>query len=151
MLVASPDYLARHGVPRSVADLGEHRGVVYTNRGAADWRFAGPDGAVTVRARSALRVNNGDVMRDAAVAGLGLALLPAFVAGAAVEAGQLSVVEIGVAAEDEFVFVAHAEGRRPSAKLRALVESLRRTSAIRPTGTWSARSDGTSRDRPITR
>ena len=33
---ASLDYLARHGVPRSVAELGEHRGVVYTNRGAAD-------------------------------------------------------------------------------------------------------------------
>jgi len=126
VLVASPDYLARHGVPRSVTELNDHYGIVYTNRGAADWRFAGPDGAVTVRARSALRVNNGDVMRDAAVAGLGLALLPVFVAGAAVKAGELSVVEIGAEAEDEFVFVAHPEGRRPSAKLRALVESLRR-------------------------
>ena len=36
------------------------------------------------------------------------------------------MVEFGVEAEGEFVFIAHAEGRRPSAKLRALVESLRR-------------------------
>src|SRR5689334_679523 len=76
VLVASPDYLARHGTPASIAELDGHRGVFYTNRGIADWRLSGAAGAVTVRARIGLRVNNGDMMRDAAVAGLGIALLP---------------------------------------------------------------------------
>jgi len=125
VLVASPAYLARHGAPDSPAALEAHRGIFYTNRGIADWRFAGPDGATVIRGRVALRVNNGDMMRDAAIAGLGLALLPTFIAGAALAAGLLRAVEIGAQAEEEFLFVAHAQGRRPSAKLRALADHLR--------------------------
>ena len=125
VLVASADYLARRGTPRSVGELAGHDGLFYTNRGVADWHFPGPEGAAVVRARVRLRVNNGDLLRDAAVAGLGLALLPMFVAGAAIRAGELCVIEVGTRAEDEFIFMAHPEGRRPSAKLRALAEHLR--------------------------
>src|SRR5262245_30795299 len=39
LLVASPDYLARHGTPKSLPELDDHRGVFYANRGIADWRF----------------------------------------------------------------------------------------------------------------
>jgi DNA-binding transcriptional LysR family regulator len=125
VLVASPDYLARHGMPKSITELHGHRGIFYTNRGVADWRFPGPEGLVTVRARGGLRVNNGDMMRDAAEAGLGIAFLPMFIAGAALKAGTLCAIEVGAQAENEFVFMAHPEGRRPSAKLRALAEHLR--------------------------
>ncbi len=78
-----------------------------------------------MRGRPALRVNNGDMMRDAAVAGLGIALLPTFICGPAIRAGELSVVDIGVAAEPESIYVAHPEGRHPSAKLRAFAQCLR--------------------------
>src|SRR5258707_10313784 len=78
ILVASPGYLARHGTPASLAELEGHRGIFYTNRGVADWRFPGLQGSVLVRARIGLGVNNGDMMRDAAIAGLGIALLPIF-------------------------------------------------------------------------
>jgi DNA-binding transcriptional LysR family regulator len=125
VLVASPDYLARHGTPKSPADLHGHRGIFYTNRGVADWRFSGPHGTGNVRGRAALRVNNGDLIRDAALAGIGIALLPIFVAGAEIEAGRLQVVDIGVQPEAEFIYVAHPEGRRPSAKLRAFADCLR--------------------------
>lgn len=127
VLVASPRYLARCGTPRTIEDLDGHRGIFYTNRGIADWRFPGAQGAAIVRARIGLRVNNGDMMRDAAAAGLGIALLPMFIAWAAIRAGALSVVEIGAQTEAEFIFIAHPEGRRPSAKLRALADSLRQT------------------------
>lgn len=125
-LVASNDYLARYGTPRSIADLDDHRGIFYTNRGVADWRFVGPDGAQIVRARVALRVNNGEMIRDAALAGLGIALLPAFIAGPVVRAGRLRIIDVGIRPEGESVFLAHPEGRRPSAKLRALADHLRR-------------------------
>src|SRR5271169_76090 len=92
VLVASADYLARAGVPRSIAELEGHRGIFYTNRGVADWRFPGPRGAAIVRARIGLRVNNGDLMRDAAIAGLGIALLPTFITAAAVMRGELRVI-----------------------------------------------------------
>lgn len=125
VLVASADYLARHGTPTRVAELEQHQGIFYTNRGVADWRFRGAADAVIVRARVGLRVNNGDMIRDAAVAGLGIALLPIFAAGAAIEAGALQLIEVGAPVEDEFIFMAHPEGRRASAKLRALAEHLR--------------------------
>jgi DNA-binding transcriptional LysR family regulator len=125
LLVASPGYLERHGTPASLTELEGHRGIFYTNRGIADWRFAGPKGSQIVRARIALRVNNGDMMRDAAMADLGIALLPSFAAADAIAAGELTVINVGRPAEDEFIFMAHPEGRRASAKLRALVTSLR--------------------------
>ena len=125
VLVAAPSYLARAGVPTTVAELERHHGIFYTNRGVADWRFEGADGAVVVRGRVALQVNNGDVMRDAAIAGLGLALLPSFLVADACRSGALCVVELEVEPESEFVYIAHPEGRRPSAKLRALAQCLR--------------------------
>jgi DNA-binding transcriptional LysR family regulator len=89
LLVASSDYLARQGTPGTMDELQNHRGIFYINRGVADWRFQGQEGALVVRATVALRVNNGDMMRDAAVAGLGIALLPTFIAGAAIQSGAL--------------------------------------------------------------
>jgi len=125
LLVAAPEYLGRHGRPRKLSDLDAHRGVFYSNRGAADWRFPGKDGAVNVQARVALRVNNGDLLLGAAKAGLGIALLPTFIAGEALKAGELEAIDIGVQAEREFIYLATPEGRQAPAKLRALAESLR--------------------------
>lgn len=125
VLVASPDYLARHGSPGSMTELDGHRGIFYTNRGAGDWRFRGPQGTTSVRGRPMLRVNNGDMMRDAALAGLGIALLPLFIAGVEISNERLRVVDIGVQPEAEFIYLAHPEGRRSSAKLRAVAECLR--------------------------
>jgi len=125
LLVASPDYLLQHGTPVTEKDLHSHRGIFYTNRGVSDWRFEGPNGALVIRANVALRVNNGDMMLDATLAGLGIALLPSFIAGAAIKSGALQVIDVGVATAIESIYVAHPEGRRASAKLKALVECLR--------------------------
>lgn len=125
LLVAAPDYLDRHGTPASLAELEGHRGIFYTNRGAADWRFEGPGGATVVRARLALGMNNGDMLHDAAVAGLGIALLPAFIAGPAVREGQLREIDVGLSPQAEFIYMAHPEGRRASTKLRAIAQHLK--------------------------
>lgn len=125
VLVASPDYLARHGMPATIAELDEHKGIFYTNRGVADWRFVTADGVEIVRARIGLRVNNGDMIRDAALAGLGIALLPLFIAGPDIRAGSLKVIDVGVRPTPEFIYLAHPEGRRPTAKLRALADHLK--------------------------
>ena len=126
LLVASPDYLSRNGKPASLSDLEGHRGIFYTNRGVADWRFEGPEGAVVIRAKLALGVNNGDVLHDAAIAGLGIALLPAFIAGPSVREGRLVEIDVGYRPEPEFIFMAHPEGRNPSAKLRAMGDHLKK-------------------------
>lgn len=125
ILVASPDYLARHGTPDAVGDLEGHSGIFYTNRGVDDWRFPAPDGATIVRSRTALRVNNGDMMRDAALSGIGIALLPTFIVGSDIASGRLRLIDVGLRSAPEFIYVAHLEGRRPSAKLRAFADCLR--------------------------
>jgi DNA-binding transcriptional LysR family regulator len=125
VLVASADYLAGCGLPETTTGLDAHKGIFYTNRGVADWRFTTPQGIEIVRARVGLRVNNGDMMRDAAIAGLGIALLPLFIVGSDIREGRLKVVDVGVRPVPEFIYLAHPEGRRPPAKLRALADHLR--------------------------
>ena len=124
VLVASPAYLRAHGTPRSSAELEDHRGIFYTHRGGADWRFMHADGTRIVRAQPAMVLNNGDMMRDAAAAGLGIALLPLFIVSDALAAGALSVIDAGVEAEQEYIYIAHPHGRHPSVKLRALAAWL---------------------------
>jgi DNA-binding transcriptional LysR family regulator len=125
VVVASPDYLARYGRPMSMEDLAGHRAIFYMNRGIADWRFVGAEDSGHIRPKAALRLNNGDMMRDAALAGLGLALLPNFIIWRELQSGALVEVDVGRAVEQESIYVAHPEGRRTSAKLRAMVEHLR--------------------------
>jgi DNA-binding transcriptional LysR family regulator len=125
VLAASPGYLREHGKPTSIEELEQHRGIFYTNRGVADWRFPSIGGTVIVRGKMGLGLNNGDMLRDAAIAGLGIALIPMFIVGAAVAAGELETIDIGVQPELEYIHIAHPEGRRPSVKLRALADHLR--------------------------
>jgi DNA-binding transcriptional LysR family regulator len=126
LLVASPLYLERSGTPRSADDLENHRGVFYTNRGAADWRFVDASGeAVVVRGQVGFRANNGTMVLDAAIASLGIALMPTFIAGGAIKDGRLRVIDLGIQPEAEWIYLAHAEGRQPAAKLRALAEHLK--------------------------
>lgn len=126
VLCASADYLARHGRPTSLQDLQRHRGIFYTNRGVADWRFPAAGGADLVRAKFGFCVNNGDMMRDAAIAGLGIALLPAFIAGPALKAGLLAPIELDREPEPEFIYIAHPQGRNATAKLVALADHLKK-------------------------
>lgn len=126
LLVASPGYLAEKGQPATLADLAGHRGILYANRDA-DWRFAGAEGWMVLRPRAALRVNNGLVMRDAALAGLGITLLPTFFVHEQLASGALVEVDIGMAAEGAELFIAYPRDRSASAKIAALTASLRRS------------------------
>jgi len=125
ILVASPDYLAAHGTPASTTALEGHRAILYANR-ESDWRFDGHDGAVVVRPMAVLRVNNGLIMRDAAVAGLGITLLPAFMIHSELASGALRAIDVGLQAEGADVYIAYLRERGASAKLAALIEALRK-------------------------
>jgi len=124
VLVASPSYLAEHGQPRSLAELEGRRAILYTNRDP-DWRFRGPQGACIVRPRKWLRVNNGMIMRDAALAGLGITLLATFIIHAELASGALRIIDLGVDAEGAQIQIAYPTNRSESAKVRALTRHLR--------------------------
>ena len=126
LLVASPAYLAEHGNPRSLAELAQHRGVLYANR-EGDWRFSAGHGWSVVRPKAALRVNNGLVMRDAAAAGLGIALLPTFLLHGSIKSGALVALDVGAESEGAELFITYARDHGASAKIRALADDLRRS------------------------
>jgi DNA-binding transcriptional LysR family regulator len=125
VLVASPEYLKRCGKPTSLQELQRHRGIIYTNRGASDWRFRTGRRLITVNSTIALRVNNGQLMRDAAVAGLGVALLPTFLLEAPLKSQTLKVVDVGAEPEGATIFVAYPEDLRSSERIRTLTTWLR--------------------------
>lgn len=124
ILVASPAYLSRLPAPTSLDELGKHSGILYINR-ETDWRFATAGGWAVVHPRATLRVNNGMVMRDAAVAGLGLALLPTFFVRKELQNGVLKHVNIGLEAEGAELFLAYPRDRIMPTKVAALIDSLR--------------------------
>ena len=144
LLVASPDYLQRAGCPASLADLERHKGILYTNR-VSDWRFARPDGWSVVRPTAGLRVNNGLVMRDAAIAGLGIALLPTFFVHEEVAKGTLVEIDCGQQAEGAELFLSYPRDHGAAAKIRALGHSLHQRFGDPPY--WERPLAETARDR----
>ena len=82
VLAASPAYLAAHGTPRSPAELARHQALIYsTVQGDDRWHFTGEHGrTVSVDVRGPLRSNNLSALLAATREGLGLALLPRYVA-----------------------------------------------------------------------
>ena len=123
-LVASAAYLKKHGAPGTLVELERHMAILYANR-ESDWRFkVAGKGFVVVRPVRHLRVNNGLIQRDAALAGLGITLLPAFIVGSEISRGTLRIVDVGAATDSADIFVAYPVGKRSSAKVRALVSAL---------------------------
>jgi DNA-binding transcriptional LysR family regulator len=94
VVVASPDYLARRGEPRTPADLARHDALIYsTVQGDARWLFSSPDGQPRpTDVHGPLRSNNLSALLAAARGGLGLAALPWYVAHASVRSGAVQPV-----------------------------------------------------------
>ncbi len=127
LLVAAPAYLKQQGTPESAGDLESQNAILYSNR-ESDWRFpgSGRKGDIVVRPLKCLRINNGIMMRDAALAGLGIALVPTFLVHAELKAGSLRAIDIGLEGQGSELFIAHPADRGPSAKIRALTDHLRK-------------------------
>lgn len=94
ILCASPEYLARHGAPQKPEDLRHHACLTYAyQRSGNRWTFRNSSGKQRqVTVSGPLSANNGDALRTACEAGLGIALLPEFLAGDAFRAGRLVCV-----------------------------------------------------------
>ena len=131
-LVASPDYLRANGIPKTLGDLEKHRGIIYSHRGASDWRFRRSGRWSVVRPRTLMRLNNGIVMRDAALEGMGIALLATFISHDLLISGKLCVVDVGAEAEAATIFIGYPTDRRVSAKVLALIAHLRSTFGTPP-------------------
>lgn len=89
-LCAAPSYLARHGTPATPQDLPGHECLSYTYSAGGDtWQLQGPRGEVSIALQPHLRANNGEVLREAAIAGMGIIAQPDFIIDQALADGRL--------------------------------------------------------------
>jgi len=124
---AAPAYLARHGVPRTLADLKRHNCLGYTlptPASAGRWIF-GREGEIVTPVSGSFRANNGDALREAAVAGIGIINQPLFILRDDLVAGRLVPITLDVPPVDfASVHAVHAAGRHVPAKIRAFGDFL---------------------------
>lgn len=122
-VLASPDYLATRGRPVIPADLNGHDLLFYANAGMGQqWRFKIGGNWETIRGNVRLRADNGETLREAACAGLGIVILPTFIASPAIGAGKLEVLLRDYPLEESGLYVVMPPGRATTARVRALVD-----------------------------
>ena len=91
--VAAPHYLERAGTPTVPEDLARHACIVYTRLATGSvWRFEGPAGGVEVAVTGRFRANNSEAVREATLAGLGIAVVPTWLLADEIAAGRLTVL-----------------------------------------------------------
>lgn len=125
--VASRDYLARRGEPQSLQDLARHDCIVYSLlRTGNEWHFTGPRGKETIRVQGRFIANNPDAIREAAIAGAGIAVAPHWLVVEALQQGRLVTI-LGDYAPTPFEINAiYPERRFVPAGVRCFIEHLRR-------------------------
>lgn len=122
VLLAAPAYLDAHGVPAHPRKIAGRSVITYAN--ADRWRFRVGDRWIDVRGTPVLRADNGEMLRAAAVAGLGLVILPSFIAAPAIANGTLHVVLPEFPLEEAGLHAVMPPGRAATARVRALVDAL---------------------------
>lgn len=124
---ASPGYLDRHGRPATPADLAVHQVLSYSHLPDSRlWQFMPEGKPVPVPVAGRITLNNGEAMRDFALAGLGLAMLPGFIVAPEIAAGRLEPVLPGYPTRALPIHALWPPVTPPPAKLRALVDHLLR-------------------------
>jgi DNA-binding transcriptional LysR family regulator len=127
-LCAAPAYLARHGTPKSPEDLPDHDCIGYAHLTAGQvWQFEPARGSRelrSVRVRGRFVANNGELMRDAAIAGLGIVMLPEFLVAQALRDKELVCLMPACRPVAGSVYALYPRDRQRSRKITALLDHL---------------------------
>ncbi|MBD2054987.1 LysR family transcriptional regulator [Oculatella sp. FACHB-28] len=125
VLCASSTYLEAHNIPTHPNELRHHSCLHYGQLAFENqWTLIGPDGEHTFSVKGTLCSNNGEVLRDAAVRGLGITLLPRFIVEPELQQGKLQVVLPDYHPTELSIYVIYPVNRHLSTKVRLLVDFL---------------------------
>lgn len=128
VLCASPGYLAIHGAPASLDAIPAHVCIGYSNMSATHlWEFAGPapgDPPRTLAVKARVHINNGEIIRDAAIAGLGLCIQPLFMVSEALRSGALVRVLPDHPPTDDTLWAVWPAARQTARKVRLFADAL---------------------------
>jgi DNA-binding transcriptional LysR family regulator len=125
VLCASPGYLDLRGTPRHPKELRNHDCLSYGHLATGmQWKLTGKDGDHWLQVSWRLCTNNAEVLRDAAVSGRGIALLPTFIAGPELQQGKLKPILPGYRAPQLSVCALYPPTRHLSMKVRVFIDFL---------------------------
>ncbi|WP_183751605.1 LysR family transcriptional regulator [Pseudochelatococcus contaminans] len=132
LLVAAPAYLERAGTPAHIDDLPHHTLLAHNTD---HWRLEGPDGQHVVRINAPLRTNSSEVVREAVIAGMGVALRSTWDIGPELRDGSLRAVLPGYGASRRVaVYAVYPSRRHLEQKVRVFVDYL--AEIFGPTPYW---------------
>ncbi|WP_298374639.1 LysR family transcriptional regulator [uncultured Bradyrhizobium sp.] len=125
VVCASPDYLKRHGTPLHPQDLRDHVSLTYGFLLTGNqWKLTGSDGVHWIQPAWSLCVNNAEVLRDVAVKGKGIALIPEFIAAEALKNGSLQAVLANYSAPPLTLYAVYPPTRHLAVKVRLFIDFL---------------------------
>jgi len=125
LLCASPAYLEQHGKPATPDDLKTHQILQYDVGGGSSLRLEdGNGGEYVVQIRPRVIANNGDFLRDMAMAGHGVILTPSFIAWQAIASGDLVQVMRDYYPQQRSAYAVYPRNRYLSRRARAFIEFL---------------------------
>lgn len=126
VICGAPDYFARHGFPKEPADLKHHNCLTYAYAATGDeWKLSGPDGTVhVVKVTGSLCATNGDMVKLAALGGIGVMRQPLFLMGEDLRAGRLVQVLGEYKVRDIGIYAVYPSRKHLSAKVRTFVDLL---------------------------
>lgn len=131
VLCASPEYLKRFGAPRTLRDLGDHKTLAASNH--TTWLLDGPSGSATVKVNSAIATNSSDLVREATLAGMGIALRSTWDVGLLLKSGQLKrVLPQYRGSSDVCIYAVYPSSRQVPVKVRAFVDYIAKTYGPEP-------------------
>ncbi|TBY08229.1 LysR family transcriptional regulator [Rhizobium laguerreae] len=120
-LVASPDYIEKHGSPETPEDLASHQALM---QGTESWHFVNGEKIITVNPRGRFKADNGVALTAAAVAGIGIAYLPEGLIKEHVASGALVPVMPNYPLPTAGIYVVRPPAQYPAKKVRVLTEML---------------------------
>jgi DNA-binding transcriptional LysR family regulator len=125
-ICAAPSYLKERGTPQHPKDLREHNCLAYGHLTTGNqWKIIGRDGREHwIQTSWTLCSNNGEVLRDAAVKGQGIVLLPTFIVGADLQQGSLRGILSDYKAPEISLYAIYPETRHLSVKVRVFIDFL---------------------------
>jgi DNA-binding transcriptional LysR family regulator len=125
VVCAAPDYLARHGTPRTPQELRGHNCMSYVHiSGYNDWTFSGVNGRETVTVSGTFRVNNGLALRTAALSGIGIIMQPQGLVQEYLATGRLQVLLDEYTLPSRPMHILFASHRKMTPKLKSFVDFM---------------------------
>lgn len=126
VLCAAPSYLAQHGVPRHPEDLHRHRCLRLADPSLGDrWRFLCDDGEQLIEPGESFKVNVAEAMANTAETGMGICMLPDYVAAPALQRGSLRRLLPGFQLQEKTIYALYPSRRFLDAKIKTWVDFLR--------------------------